>query len=275
MTKYNDSLGDRMKSYEKQPLVQRFDGTTPIIARVDGRAFHTFTKDLNRPYDIGFLGLMTRVTKELLRETQAKLAYTQSDEITLVFEDRDLFMAGRAVKMISLIASLATAHFNRYLPQFLPAKDTQSLGPKLVPVFDCRVFTVPNRVEAANCLVWRVHDAKRNAIQAVARCVFSTKEIHGKSSKELLDMLKNSPLWNDYCPSGFKYGRFVQPCVVARKFKDFEVEHLPPEHDARQNPELVVKRSEMRVIPGNLAAPSLATGILEMLETQPTEIAHD
>lgn len=77
-----DDLGDRMKMYEGQEAGRHFIPHLPIIARMDGRAFHTFARDLEKPYDSRMMESMCSVTTALVHETNAIVGYTQSDEIT-------------------------------------------------------------------------------------------------------------------------------------------------------------------------------------------------
>lgn len=63
------SLGDRMKLYERQYSGQRLMDLLPVLCRIDGRSFHSFTADLARPYDPRLSFLMTETTKFLVEET--------------------------------------------------------------------------------------------------------------------------------------------------------------------------------------------------------------
>lgn len=100
-----------MNAYDFAESARRFMPGLSIIARLDGRNFHTFTKDLKRPFDERFSGEMIQTTKDLISETQAIIVYTQSDEITLLFYANDtkgqVFFGGRIQKMNSILSSLA------------------------------------------------------------------------------------------------------------------------------------------------------------------------
>ena len=209
-----DALGDRMKWYEKRYTDDIFLPLIPVLARVDGRNFHTFTKGLARPYDERLSRLMVETTKFLVQETNARCGYTQSDEITLVWLAEDfsseIFFSGKATKMTSVIGSLATAYFNRHLPEYLPEKQS------LLPVFDNRVWQVPSEEEAANCFIWREMDATRNSVQMAARAHFSHSEVQGKDTSQLHEMLFNYGFnWNDY-PRVFKRGTYLRKREVMR-----------------------------------------------------------
>src|SRR5581483_3371034 len=179
-----------------------------ICARLDGKGFSKFTKGLKRPFDVGMVRAMVLTTMYLVEETNARVGYTQSDEISLVFYsdvyDSQVFFNGKIQKMTSVLASMATAKFNSLLEAHLPSK----VG--LLPVFDCRVWNVPNEVEAANTILWREKDATKNSISMAAQALYSHKELDGKSSSEKQEMLHQKGInWNDY-PDYFKRGTFIQ-----------------------------------------------------------------
>lgn len=204
------NLGDRIKIYEKMETSDRFMPMLPIYARIDGRSFSKFTKGMTKPYDSTLSKIMMEVTKYLVQETGACIGYTQSDEISLVFNqksiDSDVFFSGKKQKMVSVLAGLATAKFVELALTFYP-KECE----KRLPVFDCRVFQVPSKVEAVNCFVWRSQDAIRNSVQMAGRAVFSHSELDRKNQNQILDMLINEKgiNWNDY-PKFFKEGTFWQ-----------------------------------------------------------------
>lgn len=236
------SLGDRMKWYEKR-YAHHMMPMIPVIARVDGRSFHSFTKGLTRPYDERLSRLMIETTKFLVEQTNARCGYTQSDEISLVWLAEDpsaeIFFDGKLSKMCSVVGSLTSVYFNRICGEFLPEKR------HLMPVFDNRVWEVPVLYEACNYFIWREQDATRNSIQMAAQSVFSHKDIQGKNNSELQEMLfsEHGINWNDY-PSFFKRGTYVRRRVVEeRGFTASELAALPPKHHAHQNPDLKVKRT--------------------------------
>ncbi len=249
----NDSLGDRMKEYERAEAGRRLMPLLPAVARLDGRAFHSFVRGLERPYDKRLSDLMLDTAVVLVRESNAVVGYTQSDEITLAWVqeeyDSQIFFDGRVQKMTSTLAALCSAHFNRRLPAFLPAEYAERL-----PVFDCRVWSVPNLEEAANTFLWRELDATKNSVSMAARALYDHAAIHDKSGAEMQEMLWQKGVnWNDY-PAFFKRGTFVKRRAVRRAFTAAELDSLPPRHAARANPDLIVERSE--VVP--LALPPLS-----------------
>jgi tRNA(His) guanylyltransferase len=234
---HSDTLGDRMKSYES---TDRFAGILPVIGRVDGITFHSFTNGLERPYDERLSKIMIEVAEWLLTHFGATAAYTQSDEITLGWHQKsfetELFCGGRVQKLCSHLAAKTSVRFNTLLPQYLPEKAGKEA------YFDARVFTVPNLTEAANQFLWREQDATKNSISMAARAYFSHKMIDGKNGPEMLSMLLEKKVdWNDY-PNFFKRGTFIIPRTISTPFTQEELKELPPLHHARRNPDLIIER---------------------------------
>lgn len=239
----NDELGDRMKMYEMAEAGRRCVPLLPILARIDGRSFSKFTSGLERPFDRRLSALMIETVRHLVRETGAVCGYTQSDEITLAWytptPDSQIIFDGRISKLVSVLASLATAYFNYNLPRFLPPEYAARL-----PHFDARVWNVPSLEEAANAFLWRELDATKNSIAMAARAYFSHKQIDNKSGTEMQEMLRQKGVeWNDY-PDFFKRGTYVQRRKTLRKFTAEELDKLPPLHEARKNPDLMVERTD-------------------------------
>lgn len=223
----NDRLGDRMKEYEGA-YSQRAMPLIPICARLDGKCFHNWCRDLKRPFDSDFLRLMGHVTKYLVTETAARVGYTQSDEITLIFHsdnpDSRVFFDGKLQKMVSILASMATAEFNNAF------RKIKTLENKPLAYFDCRVWQVPNLTEATNVLVWREHDCTRNSITMAAQTQYSHRQLLKKSSAEMQEMLFSKGInWNDY-PARFKRGLYVARRKVEREFTLEEISRIPPKH---------------------------------------------
>jgi len=199
-----DSLGDRMKTYEscsKTFLTRRM----PVLIRLDGKAFHTLTKKLSKPYDYDFRDLMLITAEYLVANVMnCKLAYVQSDEITLLLVDygtlqTDAWFNNNVQKMVSVSASMATAKFNSMLnnPQMFPQSKRDDIKQEFA-MFDSRVFNIP-REEVVNCFVWRQQDATRNSIQGLGQKHFSQKQLNGKSCNKIQDMLMldKSTNWNN------------------------------------------------------------------------------
>lgn len=241
--KIRDTVGNRMKRYEAMHSSPRLLDHVPAIARLDGKAFHTFTRGMDRPFDDRFSLLMAVTMTYLVKETGASVGYTQSDEISLVWEqsslESQLIFDGRVSKMTSILASMATAYFNRRLLDYMPHKASE------MPLFDARVFSVPNRSEAVKYLAWREWDATHNSVMMAAQSVISHRELFGKSVSEAQEMLFRKGInWNDY-PARFKRGTYCMRRKVIRAYSAEELEKLPPKHEARNNPNLEIERTEV------------------------------
>lgn len=241
-----DELGDRMKIYEQNEAGKKFMPLLPICARIDGKSFHTFTKGLNTPYDLGFRELMTDTTIYLVKETQANMGYTQSDEINLVwYQDNfksQVFFEGKIHKMVSILASMTTAHFNSRKTLYLPTKQNH------MALFDSRAWQVPSMGEAANVFLWREMDATRNSVESAARHYYSHKFLDKRNQAVMMDLLMEVGVnWNDY-PAFFKRGTYVQKKKTVRRFTTDEIDKLPAKHEARSNPDLMVERTDYQIL---------------------------
>ena len=220
-----DNFGDRMKAYEVAETGRLFMPLLPIYARIDGRCFSSFTRGMRRPYDEDMSCMMIETTKFLVEESHARIGYTQSDEISLVWSqdsyESEVFFCGKVQKMVSVLASMATAKFNSLCSDELREK---------LPTFDCRVFQLPNRVEAANAFLWREKDATKNAISMAARSFYPHRALHGKSSAEMQEMIfQKGQNFNDY-PAFFKRGTFVRRVTELRHLNDKELANIPKKH---------------------------------------------
>ena len=202
-----DSLGDRMKEFYENRSKLYLPRRVPVIIRLDGKAFHTFTKGFKRPYDEILHNTMNATMRHLCENIQGcKLGYTQSDEITLLLTDYDTITTDAwfgygMQKVCSVAASMATLAFNRFFRQCYNKALTElgapldsdtylsKLSEKLdCAMFDARCFSIP-KDEVTNCFIWRQQDATRNAIQMLGQCNFSHRELQGKSCNDIQDML--------------------------------------------------------------------------------------
>ncbi len=236
------SIGDRMKEYEMAEAGRRFAHELPVCARLDGKNFSKFTRDMARPYDPRLSRLMQEVTVRLVREAGSCMGYTQSDEITLAFFSQgaksQIFFDGRIQKMTSVLASMCTAWFNDLF--------RSAFGEERLAFFDCRVWQPPSLAEAANVFLWREFDATKNSIAMAAQHRFSHEQLQDKHGGEMKQMLLDEGVdWDGY-PDFFKRGTFVQRRKVVRCFTAEELQALPPRHEARLRPALEVERSEVR-----------------------------
>jgi tRNA(His) guanylyltransferase len=239
MTRHPDDHGDRMKGYEAATDA-RLDPHLPIYARIDGRSFSRFTRGMARPYEPAMSSAMVATTIGLVDRLHARIGYTQSDEISLIFmEDNpaaDGLFGGRVLKLTSVLASLATALFTRWIEHDVVLDGYRDR----LPHFDCRVCQMPSRAEAANMLLWRYKDARKNAIQMAAQSAFSAKQLHGRHGGEMLEMLRDAGVDFDAYPGFFKSGTFVRRRTIMRDLTAEELERIPERH-APSGP---VERSE-------------------------------
>jgi tRNA(His) guanylyltransferase len=191
-----DSLGNRMKSnYEDRSRV-KLTRRMPVIGRIDGKAFHTLTKGMDKPFDLRFMDSMVVTAKALVAQIQGcKLAYVQSDEISLLLTDfdkldTDAWFDYNIQKMASVSASMATHYFNQRLNDYFKE---EKFG-----FFDARFFNIPKE-EVCNYFIWRQQDATRNSIQSVAQANFSHKSLQGLNTSQLQDklFLEKGINWNE------------------------------------------------------------------------------
>ena len=211
-----DQLGDRMKAFYEDRTRIKLPRRTYTIIRTDGKAFHTYTKGLKRPFDTGLIDDMNWTTEYLCKNIQGvKFGYVQSDEISLVLTDfdtlqTDLWFDGNLQKMASIAASMATARFNQLRMMRachegsdigLSYLDMDDLDKFKLAMFDARVFQITSPMEVENYFIWRQQDATRNSISSVAQSEFSTRELHGKKTNEMQEMLFQKGInWNDFSP---------------------------------------------------------------------------
>ena len=218
------TLGDRMKNNYENITRYYLTRRMPVIIRVDGRSFNTFTKGFKKPFDDVLVKTMQDTMKYLCENIQGcVLGYTQSDEISLILTDyaeltTDAWFGNNLQKMCSVSASMATLTFNKafndnivkYIDNNLDAdcgvtKDLTEYTKILInarnkgAMFDSRVFTIPKE-EVCNYFIWRQQDSTRNSIQSVGQANFSQRELNGKSCNDIQDMLmtQKSINWNDY-----------------------------------------------------------------------------
>jgi len=211
-----DALGDRMKGFYEDRTRYHLTRRNYTIIRIDGKAFHTYTRGLNRPFDPGLIEDMNKTAEYLCKNIMgAKLAYVQSDEISLVITDFDdqntqAWFDNNLQKMVSVSASMATRAFNEARMK----RHHSSLDSFKWAEFDSRCFQIPTRMEVENYLIWRQQDATRNSIQSVAQSLYSSKELHGKKTDVLQEMIFQKGInWNDYLPRE-KRGAVIRKYVI-------------------------------------------------------------
>jgi len=240
-------LGDRMKQYEAS-TESRIIPRLPIIVRLDGRGFSKFTKGMKVPFDDDFRQAMIEVTKYLVEQTNAKIGYTQSDEITLVLYSENvqkgaILFEGRVQKIASNFASMASVKFLLEMQKRFPEKIGEN---KPLPSFDARVFPVPSQTEAVNNLVWRTQDASKNSISMVAQNEFSHKELQGLDGKQMqFKLLTEKGInWNNFS-SNEKQGTYVRK---ERVQVNLSVEQLAKIPEDKRPEGGVVTRGKMVII---------------------------
>lgn len=221
MSKY-DALSTRLKGYEEVTRYKLYPRAFTIL-RLDGVSFSNFTKHLAKPFDDGLIEDMNLTAIHLAENIMGcKAVFTQSDEINIIVTDFDnltteSWYGGIVQKVASISASIASAKFNqlRILRNLQPNDEDRNfifeedlLKLKLA-YFDCRVFQLPYIEEVLNLLQWRQQDATRNSIQAVAQSLYSHKELDGKNSSELQEMIFQKGInWNNL-DEGKKRGRLI------------------------------------------------------------------
>lgn len=231
-----DDLGTRMKTYYEQIPKTKLMRRCPVAIRIDGKAFHTFTRGFAKPFDEVLVIAMQQTMTYLCENIQGCVfGYTQSDEITLILLDyqtltTDAWFDYEVQKMCSIAASMATMAFNRYFNEEVNRwADNNNLSPmgyfnenidtdirqryetyrKAInkgAMFDARVFNIPKE-EVTNLVYWRQLDAARNSVQMVGQANFSHKELQGQSCNMIQDMLMTQKgiNWNDF-PTYLKRG---------------------------------------------------------------------
>ncbi len=191
-----DALGDRIKSQYENRTRYFLPRRTYTIIRLDGKAFHTYTKGCERPFDTALIHAMNETANFLCQEIQgAKMAFVQSDEISILLTDFEkpttsAWYDGNIQKITSISAALASAYFN---------KIRNEQGIEKLAFFDSRVFTIPDRTEVENYFIWRQNDCVRNSISMLAQSLYTHKELLGKSSNDLQELIfQKGQNWNDY-----------------------------------------------------------------------------
>lgn len=178
-------LAARAKQYQKE-YDYRLPKKSYTILQLDGRAFHTFTKGMEEPFDDRLIESMNAVAIAVLTEvSNAKFAYVQSDEINILVTDFDTettqaYFSNRIQKVTSISSSVASATMSRLYPE------------KNLALFDARFFAVPDKHAAEEFFLWRQVDAIKNSIQSVGQSVFTEKELFQKKGTDIKEMLKEA-----------------------------------------------------------------------------------
>lgn len=203
-----DELGIRMKNFYESVPKTKLLRRTPVAIRIDGKAFHSFTRGMKKPFDFILIESMQKTMQYLCENIQGcVLGYTQSDEITLLLIDykrlnSDAWFDYEVQKMCSIAASMTTMAFNRYFAEAAAAAMEDGVYAEALQkavqkgaMFDARCFNVPKE-ETANLIYWRQLDAARNSVQMVGQANFSHKQLQGKSCEQIQNMLMQEKMFN-------------------------------------------------------------------------------
>ncbi len=229
----HDNLGDRMKTFEnafRHPLPIRM----PVMLRLDGKNFHSYTKNCKKPIDENLVHVMNETGKYLCANIQgAQIGYIQSDELSILINnyqehDTQPVFKNSIQKMVSITAGMASAYFSMHSGLIFNGT------PKLA-TFDSRAFILPKE-EVNNCFLFRQQDATRNSIQMLARSMYSHKECNNKNQSQLQELIFQKGInWND-CPTWQKRGR----CIIKKQVEGSTV-------NKKTNETVLFTRSEWMV----------------------------
>jgi len=197
------SLGDRMKANYEHRTRHYLTRRCPVIIRLDGRAFHSFTRGMNKPFDKNLMMAMCQSAASVAKDAQGfKAAYIQSDEVSLLLTDYDditteAWFDYNQSKIESVSASLITGYFNQYIQTARPA------------AFDARAFNIPSE-EISNYFLWRAKDWERNSVSMYCQSFFSHKQLHSKCRQEQHDLLHSiGKNWTTDLSNHEKNGMFI------------------------------------------------------------------
>lgn len=210
-----DILGDRVKAFEDQANDERFQPNAFIIARVDGRAFHTFTKGMKKPVDTWLLDAMIDATIAVASDLKSRLAYVQSDEATFCWHYPtqllgELPFSGRKQKLCSVTAGVFTSAFITSLVRQSCDRFLDVTGKGLYPAFDCRIWAVPSHIDQLDAFLWREKDAVKNAVSTAASTIATARELAGLKHRERLDLLQQRGFDWEGLPSTYRNGAYVR-----------------------------------------------------------------
>ncbi len=236
-----DDFGDRMKTYEATEAKRKLDPFRPICARIDGNRFSKFTANFKKPFDPRLSVAMRETCRYLVDQTDARIGYVQSDEISLIWLTRDeegsLLFDARVQKLASITASKVAGFFMMSLLEF---------GCKIhfdqPPAFDSRVWQVPNEIEASNTILWPIHDARKNAVSAACRSIASPSEMHGLDQSAMIKLMASRGVnfATDFDRTD-KFGTLFQRRNSLQRLDDDTWEKIPRGH--RPNSRMVERSS--------------------------------
>lgn len=258
----NSELAARMKDFYENPAKTQLLRRMPVAIRLDGKAFHTFTRGFQKPFDPVLMDTMQRTMKYLCENIQGCIfGYTQSDEITLILTDyqkltSEAWFNYEVQKMASVSASMATVAFNKYFSEniikYNSTHDPLIEGNKRLieryvnaaekgAMFDARCFNIPKE-EVTNLIYWRQLDATRNSIQMVGQACFSHAELKDKTCNDIQDMLMTQ--------CGINWNDFTIPCkrgTACIKIEEKETIKEPNVYFREQIGERIIVRRKWKI----------------------------
>lgn len=211
-----------MRSSAQSEHASSSDGTLLLTPDPHSRSFSTYTKGFRRPYDTRINAAMVATATDLLERFGAVTAYTESDEISLMWPPAApqgvqlLPFNGRVQKVVSVMAGYASARFNKHML-------AQTFDPQTEPAliarveaceahFDARLFSLPSTERLHAYMRWRaLQDCRRNSISMLAQAHFSAAQLHGVDARAMVRMLREEK-GVDWAaqPSFFRYGSYVK-----------------------------------------------------------------
>lgn len=226
----SDPLGDKVKALEAVANVQCFKPNSFLLARVDGRAFHTFTRGMKKPVDEWLLDSMIDATISVTADFKTRLAFVQSDEATFcwhydVASQESLPFNGRTQKLCSLIAGVFSASFINAL---IKRDSERYLALTRFPAFDCRIWEVASAAEQADAFAWREKDAVKNAISSAACTIATTSELACLKQRERLALLKQRGFDWDALPQAYRKGAYIRRQSRLMEFSTETLAKIPP-----------------------------------------------
>jgi tRNA(His) 5'-end guanylyltransferase len=240
------NLADWCKWLEKNFSHEIMIPTLPVIIRFDGNNFSKWTSNLIKPFDEDLTNLMIETTKFLVKETNAVVGYTQSDEITLILYSSDkkigLYNDGKKQKILSKLNSKLVNFFNENRKKYLPNHNK-------IADFDCRIYQTPTLFDATLQLLWRENDATKNSISMLAQSLYSHNELEKVNGDEKQNKMltEKNVNWNDLAVK-FKRGTYVKRFKISKPFSVEELSTLPKKHKAHSDPNLIIERNIIKVI---------------------------
>lgn len=243
----SDSLGDKVKAFEDVENDRCFAPNSFLLARVDGRAFHTFTKGMSKPVDLWVLNSMIQATIDVAADFKSRLAYVQSDEATFCWHYESssteaLPFNGREQKLCS---SIAAGFSSAFMNALITSDPQRYLNLGRVPSFDCRIWEVPGWGAQVDAFFWREKDAVKNAVSTAACTVASAKELAGLKHRERLALLEARGFDWEGLPLAFRCGAYVRRISRMCEIDAEIIAKIP--HDKRLAPGTLFMRHETAI----------------------------